>query len=133
VSAIRIVANGTPAPQGSKKHVGGGRMVEVSKNLPAWRAAVEAAARLAAGPGWVPWDGPVSVSGTVGILRPGSTKFKDFPAGAPDLDKIQRAIGDALEKSRLITNDARIVHWDIRKVWAVGVPGADLTIREIGG
>ena len=98
MSAVRIVADGTPAPQGSKKHVGGGRMVEMSKKLPAWRAAVEAAARLATGPAWVPWDGPVSVSGTVGILRPGSTKFKDFPAGAPDLDKIQRAIGDCAGK-----------------------------------
>jgi len=132
VSAVRIVVDGTPAPQGSKKHVGRGRLVEVSKNLPAWRAVVEAAAREAAGPGWVPWDGPVMVSGTVGILRPGSTKFKDFPAGAPDLDKLQRSIGDALEKSRLITNDARIVHWDIRKVWAV-VPGADLTVTELVG
>ncbi|HEY8700431.1 MAG TPA: RusA family crossover junction endodeoxyribonuclease [Arthrobacter sp.] len=131
MSAVRIVADGTPAPQGSKRHVGGGRMVEVSKNLPAWRAAVEAAARLAAGPAWVPWDGPVSVSGTVAILRPGSTKFKDFPAGAPDLDKIQRAIGDALEKSRLITNDSRICHWNIRKVWAIGVPGMDIEVRQI--
>jgi Holliday junction resolvase RusA-like endonuclease len=71
------------------------------------------------------------VSGTVAILRPGSTKFKDFPAGAPDLDKIQRAIGDALEKSRLITNDSRICHWNIRKVWAIGVPGMDIEVRQI--
>ncbi|MDQ5860657.1 MAG: RusA family crossover junction endodeoxyribonuclease [Actinomycetota bacterium] len=128
---IRIVTHGTPAPQGSKKHVGGGRMVEASKNLPAWRAAVEASARLAAGPGWVPWDGPVSVSGEIRIVKPRTTKFPDYPAGPPDSDKLIRAIGDALTKSRLITDDARIVHWDIRKVWATGVPGADLTIREI--
>lgn len=130
---IRVITHGTPAPQGSKKSVGRNRFVEASKGLPAWRAAVEAAARLAAGPGWVPWDGPVSVSGTVSILKPGTTKFKDHPAGPPDLDKLQRGIGDALTKSRLITDDSRIVHWDIRKVWATGVPGADLVIREISG
>lgn len=129
--SIRIVTHGTPAPQGSKKHVGGGRMVESSKALPAWRAAVEAAARLATGPAWVSWDGPVSVSGTVSIRRPGSTKFKAWPAGPPDLDKLQRGIGDALTSSRVITDDARIVHWDIRKVWATGLPGADLIIRQI--
>ena len=131
MGAVRVVVDGTPAPQGSKRHVGRGRMVESSKALPAWRVAVEAAARAAVGPGWVPWDGPVMVSGTVGIARPGSTKFRDFPAGPPDLDKLQRGIGDALTRSRLITDDARIVHWDIRKVWAVGVPGADLTVTEL--
>lgn len=34
----------------------------------------------------------------------------------------------ALTKSRVITDDARIVHWNIRKVW--GIPGADITIQE---
>jgi len=31
---------GIPAPQGSKRHVGGGRMVESSRSLPEWRASV---------------------------------------------------------------------------------------------
>lgn len=130
-SSLRIVAHGSPAPQGSKKHVGNGRMVESSKKLPAWRAAVEAAARLATGPGWTSWDGPVKVAGTISIRKPNRTKFQTAPAGPPDLDKIQRAIGDALTNSRVITDDARIVHWDIRKVWADNMPGADITITEI--
>ncbi len=130
---LRIVAHGSPAAQGSKKHVGYGRMVEMSKKLPGWRAAVEAAARLAAGPGWVPINAAVSISGEIRLLKPRTTKYPDAPAGAPDLDKLQRAIGDALTKSRVITDDARIVHWNIRKVWAEGVPGMDIEIIEIGG
>ena len=43
MAAVRIVADGVPAPQGSKKHVGRGRMVEASKTLPAWPAVEEAA------------------------------------------------------------------------------------------
>ena len=131
MSAVRIVADGVPAPQGSKKHVGRGRMVEASKTLPAWRAVVGGAARAAAGPGWVPWDGPVMVSGTVSIARPGSTKFRDFPAGPADLDKLLRAIGDALTKSKIITDDARIVNWNVWKVWADGAPGADLVVAQV--
>jgi Holliday junction resolvase RusA-like endonuclease len=127
---IRIVAYGPPAAQGSKKHVGNGRMVEMSKKLPPWRAAVEAAARLAAGPAWAPIDSAVSISGEIRLRKPKTTKYPYAPAGAPDLDKLQRAIGDALTKSRVITDDARIVHWNIRKVWADNVPGADITITQ---
>lgn len=102
----------------------------MSKKLPGWRAAVEAAARLAAGAAWEPINRAVSVSGEIRLTKPRTTKYPDHPAGAPDLDKLQRAIGDALTKSRVITDDARIVHWNIRKVWAADVPGADLTITE---
>jgi crossover junction endodeoxyribonuclease RusA len=131
--SVRIIAHGAPATQGSKKAFKRGKkivLVEMDEKLPAWRSAVEAAARLATGPAWVTWDGPVSVSGVVNLRKPGVTKFRTAPAGPPDLDKLQRAIGDALTKSKVITDDARIVHWNIRKVWAENVPGADITISQ---
>ena len=129
--SLRIVAHGEPAAQGSKKHVGNGRMVEMSKKLPKWRAAVEAAARLAAGPSWEPIDAAVSVSGVVQLRKPKTTKYPDYPAGPPDTDKLQRAIGDALTKSGVIADDSRIVHWNIQKVWAKDVPGMDIEIRSL--
>ncbi|MFF1382790.1 RusA family crossover junction endodeoxyribonuclease [Arthrobacter sp. NPDC058288] len=131
--SLHIVVHGAPATQGSKKAFIRGRkvsLVEMDKKLPAWRAAVEASARLATGPFWVPIDRPVSIAGEVRLRKPKTTKYPDAPAGAPDLDKLQRAIGDALTKSGVIKDDARIVHWDIRKVWADNVPGADLTITQ---
>jgi crossover junction endodeoxyribonuclease RusA len=130
VRRLRIVAHGSPAAQGSKKHVGNGRMVEMSKKLPAWRSAVEAAARLAAGSKWEPIDGAVSITGEIRLLKPRTTKYPTSPAGAPDLDKLQRAIGDALTKSGVIADDARITHWNVRKVWAEGMPGMDIEITE---
>jgi hypothetical protein len=39
---IRFRVNGHPAPQGSKRHVGGGRMVESSRAVGPWREAVRA-------------------------------------------------------------------------------------------
>ena len=105
-------------------------MVEMDEKLPAWRAAVEAAARQAAGPEWVTIDSAVSISGEIRLRKPKTTKYPDYPAGPPDTDKLQRAIGDALTKSQVITDDARIVHWNIRKVWALDVPGMDIIITE---
>jgi crossover junction endodeoxyribonuclease RusA len=133
---LRIVAHGAPATQGSKKAFIRGKkvvMVEMDEKLPGWRAGVEAAARQAAGPAWEPIDAAVSVSGEVRLPKPRTTKYPDYPAGTPDLDKLQRAIGDALTQSRVITDDARIVHWNIRKVWAEGLPGMDIEISEIKG
>ncbi|QIG57733.1 RusA-like Holliday junction resolvase [Arthrobacter phage Shoya] len=130
---LRVVAHGSPAAQGSKKAFVRGKkvaLVEMNEKLPGWRAAVEAAARLAAGPTWAPIDAAVSISGEIRLRKPRTTKYPDSPAGAPDLDKLQRAIGDALTKSRVITDDARIVHWNIRKVWADNIPGADITITQ---
>lgn len=131
MTALRIIAHGAPATQGSKKaFVRGNKavLVEMDPKLPAWRSAVEAAARQAAGPEWETIDGPVFIAGEVKLRKPDTTKFGDAPAGPPDLDKLQRAIGDALTKSKVIQDDARIVHWDIRKVWADTVPGIDITI-----
>lgn len=129
--SLRIVVFGAPATQGSKKAFIRGKkvsLVEMDAKLPAWRAAVESAARLSAGPNWEPIDAAVSISGEVSLLKPKTTKYPDAPAGTPDLDKLQRAIGDALTKARVIADDARIVHWNIRKVW--GIPGADIIITQ---
>jgi crossover junction endodeoxyribonuclease RusA len=115
------------------KHVGGGRLVPSNKRLGSWRATVIAAARAAMGDGWEPLDGPLTVHLDVYLPRPASTKFKDFPAGAPDMDKLQRAVGDALTLSGAIKDDARIVSWHAHKKWAVGIePGAYITIYEKG-
>jgi crossover junction endodeoxyribonuclease RusA len=133
VRRLRIVAHGAPATQGSKKAFIRGKkvvLVEMDEKLPDWRAAVEAAARLAAGPTWPTIDAAVSVAGEVRLLKPKTTKYPDAPAGTPDLDKLQRAIGDALTKSGVIADDARITHWNIRKVWAEGMPGMDIEITE---
>ena len=121
---------GTAAPQGSKKGFQRGKgvvLVEMSKNLPSWRAAVVRAA-TAAFTGTV-MDCPVSVQATFRIPKPKSTKFREYPAGPPDTDKLQRAVGDALKIAGIITDDSRIVHWDAAKVW--GSAGATITITEM--
>ena len=129
MSDLSFFVPGKAAPQGSKRHVGKGRLIESSEDLPAWRAAVTSAAK-AAHTGNAPIDAPVSVALTVYVQKPRTTRFRAYPAGPPDLDKYQRGVGDALEQAGVLTNDARIVHWDPWKLWATEdtPPGALITI-----
>src|SRR5215831_11712417 len=70
-----ISVTGDPAPQGSKRHVGNGRMIEASAKLPDWRTAVALQTRAAMKD--QKWDGygehvPVRVVLTFRLKRPTS-------------------------------------------------------------
>lgn len=125
-------AEGIPRPQGSKKHVGHGRMVEMSKGLPAWRKTLVSAARAAhQGP---PLDGPVTV--TAEFVFPRAKALKDKPAPPhitpADTDKLQRAVGDALEIAGVVGNDSQIDTWRAHKRRAAPgeTPGATIRIER---
>lgn len=131
MTEISFRVYGTPAAQGSKRHVGGGRMIESSKKLPAWRQAVTQAARPVT-PG-TPLDCPVSVRAIIWVPKPQRPRF-DVPATQQaDLDKIQRSIGDAIEVAGIIRNDARIIRWEAEKRYATpdNPPGAHITITTM--
>lgn len=127
MTRIEFRVYGEPAPQGSKRHVGGGRMIESSKKLPAWRKAVTDAARTVAPK--QPLDCPVSVQATFWVPKPQKPRF-NTPAVPPDTDKLCRAVGDALEQAGVLKNDARITHWNAHKHYADqhNPPGAHITI-----
>ncbi|MBG6083255.1 RusA family crossover junction endodeoxyribonuclease [Zhihengliuella flava] len=127
-----LTINGTPAPQGSKRHVGHGRLIEMSKKLPAWRQAIIAQTKTTLGPDWDPYDGPLHVIATFHLPEPKKSRFGTHPAGLPDLDKLLRALGDGLTQAGAITDDARIIRWSARKEWAADKPGATVTVHQIG-
>lgn len=84
---------GRPAPQGSKRHVGGGRMIEASKYVKPWREQVSAATA-----GWEPLDGPVEVHLQFVLPRPASERktFTRPHTRRPDVDKLARAVLDGI-------------------------------------
>jgi crossover junction endodeoxyribonuclease RusA len=125
-----------PAPQGSKRHVGNGVMIESCKQVKPWRYLVTQAA-IATGVPLI--RGPVSLSVVFLFVRPGGHFRKDgtlkpsaprWMAVKPDLDKILRSTGDALDKV-LYENDSRIAVISGRKRYCTGTERAGALIRLI--
>lgn len=127
-----------PAPQGSKRHLGRGVMIESCANVKPWRAMVTSAA-LATGLPII--RGPVSMSvvflfhrpkGHYGAkgLRPSAPKWHSVK---PDLSKILRSTEDSLT-GVLIEDDARIVSVAMEKRYCnLGEhSGAIITIIPLG-
>lgn len=126
--AIWFTVEGLPGPQGSKRHVGGGRMVESSKKVKPWRNAVEKAAKAAQGADWVPLDGPLLLVIEFYMPRPkGHPKTKrTLPDRVPDQSKLLRATEDALTTAGTYVDDARIVDHVLRERYATEHPAIRL-------
>lgn len=125
---MRIDVIGTPIPQGSKTaYVRGGRavLVEANKKLPLWRKTVQDAAREAFVGELL--SSPVSVEITFFMPRPKNPKWADLPASKPDLDKLIRAVFDALT-GIVWVDDALAVSVEAHKFWAVDEPGCRVEI-----
>lgn len=133
--AAHLTLTGHPATQGSKKGFKRGKkivLVEMDPKLPAWRNTIKEAAQQQLGPAWVPLNGPLWAEANFYLPRPKTSSFGDYPAGPPDLDKLQRALGDALTLAKAIHDDARIVKWEASKHWATeqNPVGATVIIRS---
>lgn len=134
--AIRV--HGVPAPQGSKRHVGNGVMVESSKRVKPWREAVKYAALDALGTD-APIPGPVCLGVTFLLPRPkghyrtgrNAHMLREgapwYPAGKPDLDKLLRSTMDGLGEAAVWRDDSQVVRIEkLVKIYAdPRIPGAD--------
>lgn len=143
VTELSITVYGTPAPQGSKRHVGRGIMVESSKALKPWREAVKYAAldAIPAG-GPYPLTGPVRVTATFAFTRPRSHyrtgKHADLlkpdaptlHAQTPDLDKIVRSTLDALVYAGVMRDDKQVACIDVVKLWHGLTSQARITVNS---
>lgn len=138
IAPLSFTVVGTPAPQGSKRHVGGGRMVEMSKRLPAWRDSVVTAAmaELAKQGRGMPFGHGVAVAieatfflpPTLGAQRTHDRGRAVVPVARLDLDKLSRSLLDAVT-GIVIWDDGQIADLTARKRFAFGrPPGADVTV-----
>ncbi|WP_280201288.1 RusA family crossover junction endodeoxyribonuclease [Nocardia cyriacigeorgica] len=122
---------GTPAPQGSKKHVGRGILVESSQAVGPWRERVALAVHQQ---GWQPLDGPVAVDLTFVMPRPKSTPKRWTPAAVkrPDIDKLARAILDAIT-GQAFADDSQVVELNLTKRLADPgcQPGVWITVADL--
>lgn len=125
---------GKPAPQGSKRHVGRGILIESSKEVGSWRERVALAAhQMMRQSGFPVFDGPVAVCLDFVLPRPKSAPKRTTPPASkrPDLDKLARACLDAITET-VITDDARVTSLSARKRLAEIGETAGVTIRVEG-
>lgn len=124
-SSARLVieALGMPAPQGSKRYVGNGIMIENSPRVKPWREDVKQAALKALDetPTWNREHKQIVMHVVFTLPRPRSHyrtgKFANFlrdgapslHSTKPDLDKLLRSTCDALTTAGVYADDSRIV------------------------
>ena len=126
---LTFTAIGRARPQGSKRHVGRGILIEAA-NLKPWRDTVTAAA-IGALDGADPIEGPVSVGIAVAIARPAghygsgrnAQRLKPSAPTSPtgrntgDVDKLARAILDACTVARVWLDDSQVDELRVTKFW----------------
>jgi Holliday junction resolvase RusA-like endonuclease len=130
---------GLPATQGSHQaFIRGKRAIVVpvgAAKLEAWRGAVAGQARQ-----WLsvngydesPWDRstPLSVAIVFRLPEPKQRPQQLLHERRPDIDKLARAVLDALTRSGLIVDDSRIAILVAAKRWQhTDTPGAEIVVR----
>ena len=141
---------GQPGPQGSKRHLGGGVMVEMSRKVKPWRQGVRSDAidQRGARP---PLDEPLLVEMVFTAYRPKShyrtgrnsallrPTAPARPTAPPDLSKLARSTEDAITESGIWRDDALVVEYlRLAKVFALedpdalDAPGAVIRIYTLG-
>lgn len=139
--SVTFAVHGIPAPQGSKRHVGRGVMIESSKKVKPWRQDVKHAA-IEKKP--AVWDtaAPMILSVVFRFQRPKSHFNKSglrstapphcMSASTGDLDKLLRSTNDALT-GVLFDDDRQVISIDATRRYCIGnePPGAIITLTAL--
>ena len=125
---VSFVVYSRAAPQGSKRHVGNGVMVESSKRVKPFRVDVRKAAESVVLPPDWPMSAPMRVGFRFHFARPKSHFKRDGVAlsksapeeatshGLGDLEKLARSVNDALS-SVLFNDDRQVVEMHLAKAY----------------
>lgn len=124
MDSLSFFVPGLPKTQGSMTSYGRGRMTH-SPGLVVWRNDVRRVAmHMMRG---LLWDGPIAMELVFHLRKPCKPANPEVPDHTLDLDKLVRAIGDALE-GVVYTNDARICGIAAGKIWADPDPGVVIKV-----
>lgn len=130
-TSIAFQVHGLPIAQGSTRSwVKNGKPVITStaKGLSSWRRLVaDVAQRFAPEE---PWDGPVKITLEFGLPKPKSApkRRRVWPDKRPDLDKLTRAVLDALTFV-VFADDSQVI--EILATKDYGAPGVVVEIQRI--
>lgn len=146
VLEIRVL--GVPTTQGSKNAFvvnskSGPRavVVDVKRHaLRSWRDSIRADVIDCLGPNWEPIQGPIGVALRFALPKPASApkRRRTWPIGARsgDIDKLERAVLDALTDAGLWKDDGQVVTLQGDKDYpgvtsGLSVPGVQITVWQV--
>ena len=131
---LTVFVPGQPAPQGSKRYVGRGIMVESSKQVKSWRSDIRCALLTEGNEPLARFDGPVKIDVEFVMKRPTSAPKKITPPAVkrPDLDKLVRAVLDAISSAGIWGDDSQVIQASCSKRIAEinETPGCHLLISH---
>lgn len=159
-NTLWLVAHGDPVTQGSMRAVAAGvALHNKSKELHAWRNTITVEALRACTTAWEQVGCPVQLDAIFTVKRPKTISNKRGvisgggrripPAVKPDVDKLLRAVQDALsphqkrdgQRFRILDEDSRIIGGSQYKTyprpfhthpWALDRPGVVIRLSPIG-
>ena len=132
MAELFFFAPGTPGAKGSKRHVGGGRMIEMSKKVKPWERAVVAALSTRTFPKFL---GAAVVELEFRFIRPANQGKKLLPCWSKrdgDVDKLARSTLDALTAAGVWRDDSQVVRLVVDRCYcsAGEVPGCLIRITD---
>ena len=132
--SLALFVPGIAAPQGSKRHVGKGIMIESSAKVKPWRESIRwSILEVWKGP---PMTGAISVYLDFIMPRPASTPKRKTPPAIkrPDIDKLARACLDAIGSAGVYGDDSQVTRLSATKrIAEIGEsPGLQLQVEPMG-
>lgn len=122
---IDLTVEGNPVPQGSFRHVGNGRIISANPKLNSWRQTI--ADQIATQTAHRLIEAPIRLQLVFTLPRPKSVPIsrRATPTTKPDLDKLTRAVMDAISLERycqVIKDDSLVTDLHAAKRYADHTP-----------
>ena len=129
---LELIVEGSPVPQGSFRHIGNGRIISANPKLNNWRQTI--ADQIAQQTHHRLIDARIRLELVFTLPRPKSVSIKrrSVPTTKPDLDKLTRAVMDAISLERycqIIKDDSLVTDLHaVKRYDDVNPPGVRICI-----
>ena len=129
---LELIVEGSPVPQGSFRHIGNGRIISANPKLNNWRQTI--ADQIAQQAHYRLVDARIRLELVFTLPRPKSVSIKRraVPTTKPDLDKLTRAVMDAISLERycqIIKDDSLVTDLHaVKRYDDINPPGVRICI-----